>query len=446
MQTPLKHFLVAAGAALVAAPAMADAVSDRIAELERQLAELKAQVSANSTTISSNSASITTQSAQIEEARPMEAGTQFRYGGFIQLDGISSDYSEGKPSNSLIDDFIVASLIPVEPASGSADSYSNFKFHAKSSRFFFTTKTHTDVGDISTRFELDFMLSPGGDERISNSWNSRLRHAFVNWDYDQGKSLMAGQSWSTFFNVGALPDVLDFVGPVGTLFVRQPQIRWTLGGLQLALENPATRLNESSGGAVTTRLDDSETLPDLVARYNGTMGGLGWSVAALGRQLSYESRASNSFEDDGDEQFAYALSLAGKWAFGRDDLRFMLNYGDALGRYMGLNAFNDGYIDRDGNIETIDQWGAFLAYQHYWTEHWRSTFSLSMASADNPGESDFAGAGGLASEYQTVHANLNWFPMPKLQLGGEYSYGMKELENGRDGDFNRLQFAVKYAF
>ena len=24
-----------------------------------------------------------------------------------------------------------------------------------------------------------------------------------------------------------------------------------------------------------------------------------------------------------------------------------------------LNAFNDGYIDAQGNIETIDQWGGF---------------------------------------------------------------------------------------
>ena len=83
------------------------------------------------------------------------------------------------------------------------------------------------------------------DERISNSWSSRLRHAFVKWDYSENSSIMAGQSWSTFFNVGALPDVLDFVGPAGTIFVRQPQVRWTMGGLQLAVENPATRLNDA---------------------------------------------------------------------------------------------------------------------------------------------------------------------------------------------------------
>ncbi|MBN7796584.1 porin [Parahaliea mediterranea] len=424
---------------MVAGPVLAQGIDDRIAELERQLAALKAQVAAHDESITDNS-------RDIEEARPVAAGTSMRYGGFIQLDGIASNYSEGKPASALIDDFVVGSLIPVEPSSGDADAYSDFNLHAKSSRFFFTTKTRTDAGAISTRLELDFMLSPGGDERISNSWNSRLRHAFVNWEYGEGRSLMAGQSWSTFFNVGALPDVLDFVGPVGTIFVRQPQIRWTSGPLQLSLENPATRLNESSDGGVTTRLDDVETLPDIIARYNGEAGELSWSVAALGRQLSYEARSGSAVEVADDSRFGYGLSLAGKWTLGRDDLRFMFSYGDALGRYLGLNAYNDGYIDAGGNIETIDQWGGFIAYQHYWSDAWRSTFSLSASAADNPGRDDFSAAGSLASEYQSVHANLNWLPAPKLQIGGEYSYGRKELEDGRKGDLNRLQFAVKYAF
>ena len=287
----------------------------------------------------------------------------------------------------------------------------------------------------------DFLLSSSGDERISNSWNSRLRHAFVKWDYGEKSSVLAGQSWSTFFNVSALPDQLDFVGPVGTIFMRQPQVRWTLGNVQLAIENPATRLNEDIGGSNTTRLDDAETIPDLIARYNGRAGGLNWSIAGMARTLSYDDRSGgNSYEIDSDEQYGYGLSLAGKWHFGDDDLRFMFNYGDALGRYLGLNAYNDGYIDDSGKIQSIDQWGGFLAYQHYWSERWRSTFTLSASEADNPSLIDYAAAGSLAKSYQSVHANLNWLPAPKLQIGGEFIYGKKELEDGREGDLSRLQF------
>jgi hypothetical protein len=449
---PLVVALVAVGAIGASNLAMAGAggaVDDRIADLERQIQELKAMVSANQTGISSNQATITTNQtgistnvADIEEARPMAKGTKFTYGGYIQLDALYSDYSDGKP-NSLIEDLYVPSLVPVEPAGGNSDSYTSTNIHAKTSRFFFTTKTKTDAGDISTRIELDFLLSGHGDKRISNSWNSRVRHAFVKWDYGEKSSLLAGQSWSTFFNVGALPDLLDFVGPAGTLFVRQPQVRWTMGGLQLAVETPATRLNDAGG---STYYGDGQEVPDLIARYNGKMGNLSWSVAGMARQLNYEVRTDSAIEGDNDDTFGYGLSFAGKWMLGKDDIRFMANYGDTLGRYLGLNSFNDGYIKTNGDIDTIDQWGAFLAYRHFWSPKWRSTFSVSASGADNPDTNDFAGADSLAKEYQSAHINLNYLPAPKLSLGGELIFATKELEDGRDGDMSRVQFAVKYAF
>jgi hypothetical protein len=437
---PIAAALLTLGTLSAASASVAGVTEDRIAELERQLAELKALVAQNQEAAAANTQAVAVNAEEIEEARPSKKGTKFQYGGYIQLDMAASSYSEGKPGNDLVEDFLVPSLIPTSDGSGS--SYNTTNLHAKTSRFYFTTATDTDAGKISTRVELDFLLGNSGDERISNSWNSRLRHAFVQWDYDEGKSLLAGQTWSTFFNVGALPNQIDFVGPVGTLFNRQPQIRWTLGGLQLAAENPATRLNWDVDGALSTAFDDfHEGIPDLVARYNGKMGGLSWSVAGILRELSYE------VGDEDDSQMGYGLSLSGKWALGsKNDLRFMFNYGDALGRYLGLNAFNDGYVDASGDIDTIDQWGAFVAYQHYWNAQWSSSFTLSMTAADNPSVSEFASANSLAKEYQSAHASLWYHPAPSYSLGGEYIYATKELENGNDGDLSRLQFAVKYAF
>lgn len=423
----------------LSAAGMATAATDvdsRIADLERQLQELKSQVTDQQDEIATNK-------VDIEEARPMAKGTKFTYGGFVQLDAIHSQYSDGKPNN-LIEDFYVPSLVPVEPASGNSDSYNSTNFSAKTSRFFFTTATKTGAGLISSRVELDFILSGSGDERISNSWSPRLRHAFVKWDYNENSSLMAGQSWSTFFNVGALPDLYDFVGPAGTIFNRQPQIRWTMGGLQLALENPATRLNDATGSTV---YDNGQEMPDMIARYNGKMGDLSWTAAGMARQLRYENRSDGgAIEDDSDDQFGYALSLSGKWMLGKDDLRFMVNFGDALGRYMGLNSFNDGYVKTDGSIDTFDQYGGFIAYRHYWSDSWRSTFSVSASGADNPDTNDYAAADGLAKKYESAHVNLSWLPAPKLSIGTELIYATKELEDGRDGDMSRVQFSVKYGF
>ncbi len=452
-RNPIYAAMIVAPMMLLGANVMADAATDaaindqRIKALEAQLEQLKRDVSATSEEVAVNQ-------QQIEEVRPEKKGTQFTYGGFIQLDAIYSDYSEGKPVNSLIEDFLVPSLIPVENANPNVpnDSFQSTNFSAKTSRFYFTTSTDTDAGNISTRIELDFILSGQGDERISNSQASRLRQAFVKWQYSANSSLLAGQTWSTFFNVGALPDLQDFVGPVGTIFNRQPLIRWSTGGFDFALENPYTRLNTSATddiGNVTigTVASDSEVMPDIVLRYNGTMGGLGWSLAAVGRELSYDNRTNGgNTQVSDDSAFGYGLSLAGKWMIGRDDIRFMFNYGDALGRYMGLNAFQDGYIGADGKIETFDQYGGFIAYRHFWNDYWRSNFSVSMAEADNPSSSDIPGVGGWAKTYQSAHVNLQWMPTPALQLGGELIWASKELEDGRDGDLSRFQFSVKYGF
>jgi len=417
----------------------------RIAELERQLEVLKQEVRASEQDQASRieSIAVTAETAR-DAARPGRdsSGTVFDYGGYVQLDTILSHYGEGRPDK-LMDDLFVPSLIPVESAAGDSDGFNSLNMHAKTSRFFFKTRTETDAGTISSHIELDFLLSGQGDERVSNSFSSRVRHAIVSWDYAENKSLMAGQYWSTFFNVAALPDYLDFVGPAGTVFERQPQIRWTGGPLQLAIENQTSRINVPEGGS---RINDGEVMPDLVARYNGRSDNLSWSVAGILRQLSYEVRATPQSEISSDEAWAYALSVSGKWQGERDDLRFMANVGPGLGRYIGLNAFNDGYVDSDGNIDTIHQWGAVLAYRHYWSPQWRSTLGLSASGADNPSQNDFLAAGELAKRYRSMHVNLNYLPAPRLQIGGELMYGYKELEDGRDGDMSRLQFAVKYAF
>lgn len=431
--------ILATPLALLPLAGSAEDFAARIAALEQQLAELKAMVA-------DEKAGAQATRVDVESLRPMRKGTHFGYGGYVQLDAISSRYSEGVPASNIVDEFLVSSLIPVEPASGAGEAATSTTLHAQSSRFFFTTQTATGRGSVDTRIELDFMLSPGGDERISNSWNPRLRHAYINWDLGEGRALLAGQSWSTFFNVGALPDLLDFVGPVSTIFVRQPLIRWTEGKLQFALENPATRIDELGETGVNRRLDNAETIPDLIARYNGQAGDLSWSVAALGRQLGYESRLNSGEKLASNNTWGYGLSLAGKWQLDAGDLRFMLNQGSALGRYMGLNTFDDGYIDRKGEIDTIPQWGAMIAYQHAWSTHWRSTFALSASNADNPSSNEYATAGQLAKRYQSAHANLNWLPAPGLQLGGELIYARKELEDGRSGDLSRLQLAMKYAF
>jgi hypothetical protein len=47
---------------------------------------------------------------------------------------------------------------------------------------------------------------------------------------------------------------------------------------------------------------------------------------------------------------------------------------------------------------------------------------------------------------QSLHANLIYSPIPKLDLGAELIWGQRSLEDEREGDLKRLQTSVKYSF
>jgi hypothetical protein len=137
------------------------------------------------------------------------------------------------------------------------------------------------------------------------------------------------------------------------------------------------------------------------------------------------------------------LSVSGKMNFGRDDLRWMVTGGPGVGRYLGLNTANDAVLNGDGELETIDAYGAFLAYRHFWSDQWKSTITLSAFSADN--DVDLTGQG-VTKEVYSGLANLIYQINPKLRMGMEYTYSRRETEAGLSGNMNRLQFSTIYAF
>ncbi len=58
---------------------------------------------------------------------------------------------------------------------------------------------------------------------------------------------------------------------------------------------------------------------------------------------------------------------------------------------------------------------------------------------------DLTGTGATKS-VQSVHLNVIYSPLPKVDVGVEYMRGKREVESGADGNLDRLQFMVKYSF
>ncbi|MEW6261328.1 MAG: DcaP family trimeric outer membrane transporter, partial [Thermodesulfobacteriota bacterium] len=159
------------------------------------------------------------------------------------------------------------------------------------------------------------------------------------------------------------------------------------------------------------------------------------------RQLRYDNGINSTDKMGGFGSFAGIIKT-----FGKDDLRFQLNYGNAIGRYQ-YTLFGDGILKEDKTLDTLTQWGGFVAYRHFWMDGLRSNAVYSYGGADNDMDLFNSSAAAIVNKnIQTVHFNLIWSPVPKIDLGLEYIYGYREVENGQNGELNRIQFSTQYNF
>ena len=351
--------------------------------------------------------------------------TTVKIGGYVKLDVLYSKYSDG-PYSGIGRDFYVPSQTPVSRTGSSSQSY--FDMHARQTRVHLATDSKVNGKSLKSYIEIDFMVTavPGADERISNSYSPRMRHAYIEYD-----KWLFGQTWSTFQNVASLPESVDFIGNTDAgIFVRQPQIRYTYENWQFSIENPETTV----GGFGTT---DDNTLPDFVGRYNLKHNDLSLSLAVLLRQLTMDQAGVD------DTETGIGLSVTGKYMIGKDDIRFGINTGSGLGRYIGLNVAPGAVINGTNNLEAVDSTGLFASFRHHWNQKWRSNFIVSTISIDN--NTSLTGTG-VTESTTSLRANAIYNVVKNFDLGGEIALADRELESGADGDLTRLQFMAMYKF
>lgn len=309
------------------------------------------------------------------------------FGGFIKID---ARYVNGQVAYK---DFWTGSGA-VHP---DGEKKSHFKMFANETRF----NTKYVHGDVTGFIEMDF-YGGGGNEIISNSVHPRLRHAFI-----QYKDLLIGQTWTTFMNTSALAETADFAGAMsGEAFVRNNQIRYTMGNFQVSLENPETYGGDAS----------EDSVPDVIAKYTfkGDWGNV--SVAGLGRQLNTTG---------GNTETAFGASVAGKIkTFGKDDIRFQLHGGNT-GRYVGVTAQKD--LVGEKKEQSVSY---MVAYRHFWTEDTRSSVFFGNLKAK---ESD--------NHRQQWGVNVFKNYTPKLSFGAEVGqFNMKDAS----ADSYYGQLSAKY--
>ncbi|MBL4909266.1 MAG: hypothetical protein JKX78_04450 [Alteromonadaceae bacterium] len=286
-------------------------------------------------------------------------------------------------------------------------STSNLNFAVNETRF----NTKYIHGDVTGFIEMDFFGAAasggygGANEIFTNSSNPRIRHAFIKY-----KNILVGQTWSTFVNTSTFAETADFGGAlVAEHFVRQSQIRYTMGNLQVALENP-----ESFGGE-----SKKDKVPDVVVRYNikGDWGNV--AIAGLGRQLTIKDSLG------GGTKSAFGLGFTGKIkTFGKDDVRFQIHTGET-GRYVGVASVTDLVGTK---VESSTSY--MVAYRHFWSDAIRSTAFYGNTKTD-------------VSNRDRTQWGINIFKSFTKNLSFGFEVGNFEMaEQNANSDYT--QFTAKY--
>ena len=447
MHRTIRSLPLCVAALALTMPAAADEVSElrqqlemakrAIEQMEGRIRQLEQQRPAPTSQAIAPSAVAATPPPPAAAAAP-KRDRSFEVYGFAQVDYVQ-DFNRVNPA---WDDTLRASRIPTTEGQYGGDGQAVLS--VRQSRIGVQGKLPVGAHELFTKFEID-MFGVGGDE---GQTTIRLRHAYGEWG-----QLLAGQTHSLFMDIDLFPNTIDYWGPAGMVFLRNPQIRWTplqgANSFAVAIEKPGNDIDEGAirtvdptllpGGA---RLQSDEAYPDITAqvRMNRDWGHL--QLGGILRRLGYETVGAAGNNPDGRET-GWGLDLSSNIKFGADTLRLGVVYGEGIASYM-----NDGGVDLAAagatpfDVEAVPLLGVVAYYDHYWSEQWSSSIGYSSTEVDNRDLQ--AGDAFDKGEYASV--NLLYAPHPRILMGAEYLWGKRTDNDGDSGEDNRLQFSVKYSF
>lgn len=304
----------------------------------------------------------------------------------------------------------------------------------------------TPVGELHTKFEFD--LFGVGDDAGETTF--RLRHA-----WGELGSFGAGQTWSLFMDPDVFPNTIDYWGPVGMVFLRNPQIRWTpvrdgTWSFAIAAENPGAAVDSGKVGQISPTLGDSisgwNRIPDFTTRLRaqGDWGHV--QLAGIVRRVGFETSPSVTTAPRPDGHvWGGGGNLSGIFnVFGDDQILWQITGGKGFANYM-----NDGGTDLapdsappGAEATTVPLLGWLLYYNRQWSERWTSSIGFSEhREFTTSGQTDDAFEVG-----QYGNVNLLFHPTPQMFVGPEFVWGRLKNRGGKDGTDSRVQVSFHYDF
>ena len=459
--------LASASAALAAVPAQAQsgmtpAERAELEALRQRMNQLEAQVAARAAAEAQQEAQQAQHEAQQAE-EPAAAPTaeqadldgnpehSFEVYGFAQIDAIQ-DFNRVNPD---WDATLRPSRIPT--VEGQFGSDGQFIASIRQSRLGAKASGMLAGKPYEAKFEFD-LYGTGVD---AGQTTFRIRHAYGRWG-----PILAGQTNTLFMDGDIFPNVVDYWGPAGMVFVRTPQVRFTFydkDGLTaaVAFEHPSDDIDPGQIRLVSEDIADGlrpdEEWPDFTAavRYGGDWGHV--RLAGIARSVGYDTLGTVDNEPKGDE-FGWGLNLTSAIKAGFATFRLGVVYGEGIATYM-----NDGGMDLapsaalgpvppifpplpvSGTLisaEAVPLLGISAYADLQWTPELSSAIGYSFTEVDNTNFQDPTAF--HKGEYASV--NLLWTPADRVMTGAELLWGRRTDNDGADGDDVRLQYTFKLSF
>lgn len=351
--------------------------------------------------------------------KPIGENVQLGIGGFVNMIGVF-DLKDGLKDPL---DFITYD-IPVN----SKMKYSNeFRFNANESRLFTELVNRTKYGLLKIYAEADF----------ANDGNLRLRQA-----YGTFKGFTIGKTWSTFMDLGALPNTIDFEGPGGASASRSILIRYSKKfgnsfSASIGCESPEASITNPFGSDNT-----KEYVPDFIGRFRVKNPWGHLQFAGVFRDISFQDTLQNKYR----AKQGWGVSFSGNIGFTKSiALSWQGIYGDGIAGYLvDISGAGLDLVPTEGSADlmALEAYGFFTAVSIKWTAELSSNFIYSLCKIkeiEHLPDNEYK-----SGQYTAV--NLFWDVLPALKIGMEYLWGERKNKNDEKGNAQRVNLLTKFYF
>jgi hypothetical protein len=254
-------------------------------------------------------------------------------------------------------------------------------------------------------------------------------------------------------DIDTFPNTIEYWGPPGMAFVRNPQFRYTYKTSKhefaVAVEKPSDDIDPGQireiDPALGANLKGDESLPDLTAhyRYDDSWGHV--QLAGLLRRVGYETVGTRDNTPKG-HKTGWGVNFSSNiktWQ--KDVFHLSVVRGEGIATYMndgGTDFGPKGAVGATRGGAAVPLLGLMFYYDHYWNDEWSSSLGWSETKVYNT--SLQAGDAFKVGQYASV--NLLYSPDKRLLMGAELLWGQREDKSGSIGNDLRLQISFKYAF